>query len=66
MSYGYNMGTEGGPIVNADGPNGSYPGHHQGYSDGQDVPPPQGATSISHLLEQIMNITDQVQAVTNQ
>ena len=61
------MGSDGGgPGVHGDGPNGSYPGHHQGYNDGQDVPPPQGATSISHLLEQIMNITDQVQTITYQ
>jgi len=60
MSYGYNMGSDSGPGVHTDGPNGSYPGHHQGYNEGQEIPAPQGATSISHLLEQIMNITDQV------
>ena len=60
MSYGYGMGSDSGPVVSPDGPNGSYPVHHQVYSQAQDIPPPQGATSISLLLEQIMNITDQV------
>jgi hypothetical protein len=60
MSYGYGMGSESGPVVSPEGPNGSYPVHHQVYNQAQDIPPPQGATSISHLLEQIMNITDQV------
>ena len=62
MSYGYGgMGPESGPVVNPDGPNGAYVvPHHQAYNQAQDIPPPQGATSIGLLLEQIMNITDQV------
>ena len=66
MSYGYGMGPESGPIVSSDtasAASGYSMPHHQAYNQAQELAPPQGATSISHLLEQIMNITDQVRTV---
>ena len=63
MSYGYGMGPESGPIVSsetASSASGYTMPHHQAYNQAQELAPPQAATSIGHLLEQIMNITDQV------
>jgi hypothetical protein len=63
MSYGYGMGPDSGPIVSSETASaaaGYNMPHHQTYNQAQELAPPQGAISISHLLEQIMNITDQV------